>query len=59
MTVEAQKIDYLKGDIYYIYDSNGEQIATVNDGTILWEDSEEPWRGAADEVQAAVAEAEM
>lgn len=58
--MKAQKVDYLKGNIYYIYDSEGEQIATVNDGDILWEDGDkqEPWRGATNEVEAAVAEAE-
>lgn len=55
--IEAQKIDYLDGDIFYAYCDN-EQIATVNEGTIVWEDDEEPWRGAAAEVEAAVAEAE-
>lgn len=53
----AKKMDYLKGNVFYVYDDEDNQIATVNDGVIIWTDGEEPYRGAAQEVIAAVEKA--
>lgn len=53
----AEKVNYLEGKVFYVFDNDGDRIATVNEGVVLWEDgNEEPYRGATEEVLEAVRE---
>lgn len=58
MIMYAKKISYLEGNTFYVFNDEDERIATVNEGVILWEEGEEPYQGATEEVMAAVKEAD-
>lgn len=54
--MKARKINYLQGDVFYIYDDDLALVAVVTDGVIAWQDGDgsEPFKGANERVMELI-----